>query len=74
MDLHPLDPLGLHRPVERGWARSITTGPKTVEQVLDGARAQMRLEDEVQAYREDPLAYVRAYRRRHRLWDRLFSR
>jgi hypothetical protein len=73
MDLYPLPGSLQPSRVDQGWSRVIRHGRRTVAGVLDGARAEMQLEDEVQAYREDPIGYVRAYRRRHRLWDRWFG-
>jgi hypothetical protein len=74
MELYPLPGSLQPSQVDRGWMRSIRNGRRTVAEVLQGARAEMELEDEVRAYRADPLAYIHAYRRRHTLWGRLFSR
>lgn len=74
MDLYPLDPLGLavRGPVDEGWARSIRHGPSTIPEVLArGLVERMTAEDEAEAYRADPLTYVRARRPRRRLIDRL---
>ena len=75
MDLHPLfvDRPPAPGPVDTGWARVIRHGPMTVEQVLDRARAEMDAQDEAEAYRRDPIAYIRA-RRPRRLIDRLLGR
>jgi hypothetical protein len=76
MELYPLDPLGLARPdpVDTGWARRISQGPRTVEEVLRAASAAMDAQDEAEAYARDPIRYVAAQRRRRTLWGRLFGR
>jgi hypothetical protein len=76
MELHPLDPLGLARPdpVDSGWARRISQGPRSVEEVLRAASAAMDAEDEAEAYRRDPIGYITAQRARTTLWGRLFGR
>lgn len=76
MELYPVDPLGLHQPdpVDAGWARSLTRGPRTVSEVLGEALQRMNAEDEAEAYAADPIAYIRAGRARTTLWGRLFGR
>jgi hypothetical protein len=76
MDLYPLpaDQAMRQDPVETGWTRVIRHGPMTVEQVLERGRAAMEAEDEREAREADPVAWLRAERRRRRLWDRLFGR
>lgn len=76
MELHPLDPLGLHQqdPVSAGWSRALTRGPRTVSEVLAEALQRMDAEDEAEAYRRDPITWLRAERRRHSLFWRLFGR
>ena len=76
MELYPLDPLGLHQPdpVDAGWARSLTRGPRTVSEVLGEALERMNAEDEAETYRRDPVTWLRAERARHSLFWRLFGR
>jgi hypothetical protein len=75
VELYPLDPLGLHQdPMAAGWSRALTRGPRTVSEVLTEARDRMDAEDEAEAYRADPIAYIRAQRARTTLWGRLFGR
>jgi hypothetical protein len=76
VELHPLDPLGLHRPdpVSAGWSRALPRGPRTVSEVLTEALERMNAEDEAEAYRRDPITYIRAQRARGTLWGRLFGR
>jgi chorismate-pyruvate lyase len=77
MELHPLfvdrPPLPV-TPVDAGWARSIRQGPRTIGEVLRSASEAMDREDEAERYRADPIAYISAHQRKHRLWDRLFGR
>jgi hypothetical protein len=45
-----------------------------VSEVLTEALERMNAEDEAEAYRADPIAYIRAQRARTTLWGRLFGR
>jgi hypothetical protein len=45
-----------------------------VSEVLGAALEQMNAEDEAEAYRRDPITWLRAERRRHSLFWRLFGR
>lgn len=60
--------------VDHGWTRAIHHGPLSIDQVLGRALAEMDAEDEAEAYRRDPLAYVAADRRKSTLFGRLFGR
>ena len=73
MELYPLVPPDLPRPVESGWARSIRRGPRTLDEVLASARAEMDEQDRREEMERDPIAYVRAHRP-SRLLDRLLGR
>ena len=76
MDLHPLDPLGLARPdpVDAGWARRLHSEPRSVGEVLRSASDAMDRQDEAEEQARDPVAYARAWRRKHNLWSRLSGR
>ena len=76
MDLHPLDPLGLARPdpVDAGWARRLHSEPRTVAEVLATASRDMDAQDERERQAADPVAWLRAHRRKHNLWARLSGR
>ena len=75
MELHPLDPMGLHQdPVSAGWSRALTRGPRTVSEVLAEALTRMEAEDRAEAYRRDPVTWLRAERARRSLFWRLFGR
>jgi hypothetical protein len=76
VELHPLDPLGLqqHDPVSAGWSRALTRGPPTVSEVLTEALTRMEAEDRAEAYRCDPVTWLRAERARRSLFWRLFGR
>ncbi len=69
MDLYPLVPPDLPRLAAQGNARLVTRGPRTVAEVLERARAEMAEEDRLEAYRNDPLAYLGVHRPRRRLID-----
>jgi hypothetical protein len=45
-----------------------------VSEVLTEALERMNAEDEAEAYRRDPITYIRAQRARGTLWGRLFGR
>jgi hypothetical protein len=76
VELHPLDPLGLQQqdPVAPGWSRALSRGPRTVSEVLAEALARMEAEDQAEAYRRDPVTWLRAERARRSLFWRLFGR
>lgn len=76
MELHPLDPLGLHQPdpVGAGWSRALSRGPRTVSDVLAEALTRMEAEDRAEEARRDPVTWLRAERARHSLFWRLFGR
>ena len=75
VELHPLDPLGLQQdPVSAGWSRALSRGPRTVSEVLAEALTRMEAEDRAEAYRRDPVTWLRAERARHSLFWRLFGR
>lgn len=76
MELHPLDPLGLARPdpVAEGWAHRLASEPRTLDEILRSASAGMDAEDDRQERERDPVAWLRASRRRRTLWARLFGR
>lgn len=76
MELYPLDPLGLHQPdpVSAGWSRALSRGPRTISEVLAEALQRMDAEDEAEAYRADPISWIRAQRARTTLFSRMFGR
>lgn len=45
--------------------------PRTIDEILQAASARMDAEDQAEAYRNDPVTYMRARRLRTRLIDRL---
>jgi hypothetical protein len=69
--LHELRPPDLGRLASAGEVRRIRQGPRTIEEVLARARAQMDEEDRLEELARDPVAWMRAHRPRHRLIDRL---
>jgi hypothetical protein len=71
MELHPLPGSLQPSRVDQGWARSIAHGRMTVQEVLERASRWMDEQDEAEAYRHDPIAYIQAWRRKHTLWGRL---
>lgn len=71
MDLYPLIPPGLTERADRGEARAIIRGRRSIPEVLERARLEMEAEDELEDYRKDPLAYVRAHRPCRTLGQRL---
>ena len=76
MDLHrlPCDAAMHPDPVDTGWARAVHRGPRTVEQVLGAALAAMNEQDEAERRAADPVAWLRAERRRRSLFWHLFGR
>jgi hypothetical protein len=72
MNLEPLRLPDLDRLASAGEVRRLSRGPRTVEEVLRAASDAMDREDAEAERARDPVAYVRAQRRRRRLWDRLF--
>jgi hypothetical protein len=74
MELHPLPGSLQPSKVDQGWSRVIRHGRRTVAEVLADARAEMELQDEAEAYRADPIGYVRAWERRRTLFGRWFGR
>ena len=76
MKLYPLDPPGLQQqdPVGAGWSRALSRGPRTISEVLTEALTRMEAEDRAEAYRRDPVTWLRAERARHSLFWRLFGR
>jgi hypothetical protein len=66
----PVDLAMQNTPVDSGWCRAVSHGPKTLQEILRAASAAMDAQDEAEAYRRDPVAYFRA-RRGRRLLDRL---
>jgi hypothetical protein len=69
VDLYPLPGTPQPGPVDAGWVQAIRRGPSTIAEVLERARLAAEAEDEAEAYRADPIAYVRAHRPRRRLID-----
>jgi hypothetical protein len=70
----PVDAEMQRNPVDSGWARGISRGPRTVGEVLAAASAAMDEQDERERQAADPVLWLRAERRKHRLWDRLLGR
>lgn len=70
----PADAAMQHDPVSAGWSRALTRGPRTVSEVLTEALQRMDAEDQAEAYRADPVTWIRAHRARTTLWGRLFGR
>jgi hypothetical protein len=73
MELYPLQTglPDLAQLAARGEVSRLYREPRTVAEVLAGALAAMEAQDEAEAYRADPIAYVRAERARRTLWGRL---
>ena len=57
-----------------GWSRALTREPRTISEILTEARERMDAEDQAEAYRADPIAYITAQRSKRTLWGRLFGR
>lgn len=74
MDLFPLPGALPPDPVGQGWARIISNEPRTVSEVLDDARRSMDAEDEAERQAADPLAWLRASRRKNLLTRLLHGR
>jgi hypothetical protein len=76
VELHrlPVDAAMQAEPVSVGWSRALTCGPRSLSEVLGAALEQMNAEDEAEAYRADPIAYITAQRSKRTLWGRLFGR
>ena len=55
----------------QGSARRIMHGPMTISGVLERGRLAMEAEDQAEAYRNDPVAWLRAHRPRRTLGQRL---
>ena len=58
-------------PVDAGWARRISHGPRTVAEVLADASRMMDAEDAELERMRDPVAWLRAQRPRSNLLGRL---
>ena len=76
MELHPLlsGRPDLAQLVARGEVSRVYREPPTVAEILAGALAEMETQEEAEAYRADPIAYIRARRRRNTPWNRLLGR
>jgi hypothetical protein len=61
-------------PVDTGWARALSPGPRTVSEVLTEARERMDAEDRAEEAQHDPVTWLRAERARRSLFWRLFGR
>jgi hypothetical protein len=77
LELHrlPADAAMHASAADRGWARALSrTRVRTLQEILDDARAEMDAQDAAEERARDPFTYVGAHRRRSTLWARLLGR